>query len=269
MEIITGMTNAKVKSAVNLEQKKYRDKHKLFILEGLRNAEMVQDKKADVKMCFCTEKMLKNPRAAALIQSLEQNTACSVYQVSDNIYAKLSDTKSPQGLMLIVKQNSVDMEELNHRVKENSFFLVLDRLQDPGNIGTIIRTADAMGADGIICLNGTADVFSPKVVRSAMGSLFNLPICIKASEENLSEFALKNNLKVYASALEKEAKAVWDIDYKKSCIVILGNEANGVSDSLLKLSDEKIYIPMKGNAESLNVANAAAMIIYERCRQNI
>ena len=260
LENITSLTNSKVKLAMSLHQKKYRDKQKLFLLEGLRNAEMAQEVHAKIKMCFCTEKILSNNRAEKLIEKL----TCPMYLVPDNIYAKLSDTDSPQGLMLIIEQDLLSLDEL--QIKEHMFLLALDRLQDPGNIGTIIRTADAMGVDGIICLNGTADIFSPKVVRSAMGSLFNLPIYTKINETNLLEFAKQNQFKLYATALNEQAKASWNVDYQEKCIIVLGNEANGVSNTILNHANEQIYIPMQGKAESLNVANACAMIIYEKVR---
>lgn len=266
MELLTSPTNVKVKFAISLQQKKNRDKQKVFMLEGLRNAEMAVEAKADLQMCFCTDKILENSRANELIAKIEE-LKCPVYQLPEHIYAKLSDTDSPQGLMLIIKQKAYALNDL--ALSEKSFLLVLDRLQDPGNIGTLIRTADAMGVSAVICLNGTADIFSPKVVRSAMGSLFNLPICHKIKEDDLLSFAKEHDLKLYATALDEQAKPSWSVNYqeKNICAVILGNEANGISAKLLHSADERIYIPMQGNAESLNVANAGAMIIYERCRQ--
>lgn len=172
--------------------------------------------------------------------------------------------------MLIIPQQNLTLDDfLANTIKKENFYLVLDRLQDPGNLGTIIRTADAMGANGIICLEGTADIYSPKVVRSAMGSLFNIPIVTKISENNFLTTSKKYQLNLFATALDSTAKASWNINYPKNCAIILGNEANGVSDFLLNTIDTKIYIPMHGNAESLNVANAASMIMYEYCRQNI
>lgn len=261
MERINSLSNAKVKLAVSLQQKKYRDKHGLFLLEGLRNAETAVSSGAKADMCFYVPAIWQNPRAQKFIEALD----CRVYEVPENIYAKISDTKSPQGIMLIMKKNDCALRDL--KVADESFFLVLDRLQDMGNIGTLIRTADAMGIDGIICLNGTADVFAPKVVRSAMGSLFNLPLVVKADEAELLSFCCKHDIKLCAAALDKEARAVWDADYKGGCAAVLGNEANGVGDFLLQNASYKIYIPMDGNAESLNVAVAGAMIMYERHRQ--
>lgn len=262
MELITSLTNAKVKMAISLQQKKYRDKYKSFLLEGIRNAEMAIAKNVEIAMCFVTAKAMNNERAKLLLEKL----TCPCYEVSEHIYQKISDTQTPQGLMLIIPQNSLGLDDIK---SINGLHLVLDRLQDPGNIGTLIRTADAMGVKAIICLNGTADIYSPKVVRSAMGSLFNLPIITKLSEEDLINYCQQQNLSLYVTALDDTAKASWDIIYPKSCAIVLGNEANGVSNNLIAICNSKIYIPMQGEAESLNVANAGAMIMYEYCRQNI
>lgn len=262
MELITSLTNAKVKMAISLQQKKYRDKYKLFLLEGIRNAEMAIVKNIEISMCFVTAKALHNERAKILLEKLN----CPCYEVSEHIYQKISDTQTPQGLMLIVPQNILGLDDIK---SINGLYLVLDRLQDPGNIGTLIRTADAMGAKAVICLNGTVDIYSPKVVRSAMGSLFNLPIITKLSEVDFINYCQQQKLTLFATALDNNAKASWAIDYPINCAVILGNEANGVATTLLDKCMEKVYIPMQGEAESLNVASAGAMIMYEYCRQNI
>lgn len=174
MELITSLTNAKVKMALSLQQKKYRDKYQLFILEGIRNAEMIIAKNISVKMCFFTQKAFINERGKSILEQLN----CPCFEVPEHIYQKISDTQSPQGLMLILPIPNYNLNDLA-TINKAGLYLILDRLQDPGNIGTIIRTADAMGVNAIICLNGTADIYSPKVVRSAMGSLFNLPVITK------------------------------------------------------------------------------------------
>lgn len=225
---------------------------------------MVIAKNISVQMCFFTQKAFTNERGKSILEQLN----CPCFEIPEHIYQKISDTQSPQGLMLILPIQNHNLDDLA-TINKSGLYLILDRLQDPGNIGTIIRTADAMGVKAIICLNGTADIYSPKVVRSAMGSLFNFPIITKISEQDLLSFCQNHNLTLYATALDNSAKASWDISYPQDCAIILGNEANGVSDNLLDKCNAKIYIPMKGDAESLNVANAGSMIMYEYCRQNI
>ena len=185
MELITSLTNAKVKMALSLQQKKYRDKYQLFILEGIRNAEMVIAKNISVQMCFFTQKAFTNERGKSILEQLK----CPCFEVPEHIYQKISDTQSPQGLMLILPIQNHNLNDLA-TINKSGLYLILDRLQDPGNIGTIIRTADAMGVKAIICLNGTADIYSPKVVRSAMGSLFNLPIINRSLTDRFSSLPL-------------------------------------------------------------------------------
>lgn len=259
VEQITSATNPKIKYVANLQQKKFRDKERVFILEGLRNAEMAIESEAVIKMCFCTSDILAQERAKSAVAKL----ACPIFEVGEHLYSKMSDTKSPQGLMLIVEQNAQDLGV----ILAKSTCLVLDRLQDPGNLGTIIRTADAMGIGGIVCLKGTADIFAPKVVRSAMGSIFNLPLAIRVSEQEFLSCAREKGFALYATALDKSAKPLWNVEFKGHCALVLGNEANGVSPNLLDNCSEKIYIPMQGQAESLNVATASAMVMYEYRRQ--
>ena len=145
-------------------------------------------------------------------------------------------------------------------------YVVLDRLQDPGNIGTILRTADAAGFDLAVFMKGTADPFSPKVVRSATGSLFRLPMVFVKDAEELAELVHSAGKRLIATAMDAE-KAYYDCDLEKDAAIIIGNEGNGISPELMMRADEKIMIPMAGNTESLNVAVAAGILMYERIRR--
>ena len=263
-ERIESAKNSKVKLAVSLRQKKYRGRHGIYLVEGLRSVEMALQTKNHIApvMCFFTAEILA---ADEKLISLLQQLSCPLYEVSETIFAKLSDTQSPQGIMLAVKKPQSELAFLP--IGEHSCLLVLDRVQDPGNLGTIIRTADALGADAVACLKGTADIYSPKTVRSAMGSLFNLPIVTDLDEEKLIAFSRQKGLKLYATALDETAVKSWQADLCAKCAIIMGNEANGISENLLAAADAKIYIPMLGSAESFNVAVASSLILYERERK--
>nr|WP_231036511.1 RNA methyltransferase [Pectinatus sottacetonis] len=143
----------------------------------------------------------------------------------------------------------------------------MDQLQDPGNVGTIIRTADATGINGIISLKGTVDLFSPKVVRASMGSIFHLPIIDKITVEQLQFFLQENQLQLLSTVISKNAKPCFSINYKIPSAIAFGNEGAGISPQIKKLSAENIFIPMYGQAESLNASCAAAIIMYEIMRQ--
>ena len=150
---------------------------------------------------------------------------------------------------------------------DEELFLILDNVQDPGNIGTIIRTADSIGLKYIFIKEGSCDIYNPKVLRSTMGSIFRVE-CVTFSDNNKLIQKLKsNNIKIYATNLNTN-KSIYDADFKNSAIIV-GNESNGVSEELLNLADEQIKIPMRGNTESLNVAIATSIILYEAFRQFI
>lgn len=179
--------------------------------------------------------------------------------ISDELAAYISDTKSPQGMFITAKM--LDKPALSGKIKDGGRFLMLDGLQDSGNIGTIIRTADAFGLDGVVLSPDCADIYSPKIVRSAMGSLFRLPIM----ETELVEFigTLKHaGFEVYAAMLDGGANRLDDVKFGKKTAVIIGNEGNGVSEQVYRAAGQKIYIPIE-NAESLNAAVAASVIGWE------
>lgn len=264
MFTITSTTNVQIKRAAALKQKKFRDKEGCFLLEGTRLLETALSS-CDIKECFFSQHALLNDRCQKLIAALSEN-GCTLYQVTDTIFSKLTDTDSSQGIIGVANKKSCSLKDLLSSVKSTTI-LILDQLQDPGNVGNIIRTAEAMGIDGIITMQGTVDIYSPKVVRASMGGICNLPIVDKIAAEKLQSFCNENAIHLFATILSPSAISSFAADYKKNCGIILGNEANGISKQLLALADDSIYIPMQGKAESLNAATAAAMITYEIMRQ--
>ncbi len=182
--------------------------------------------------------------------------------INDDISAYISDTKTPQGVFITAK-----MFDSPVNITKGGKFILLDGLQDTGNIGTVIRTCDALGIDGVVLSKDCADIYSPKIVRSAMGSLFRLPVMITDLADFISE--LKNNsFSVYAAVLDETAKSISDISFESSIAVVIGNEGNGVSEKVINASENKLYIPIKG-AESLNAAVAASIISWEMTRRQL
>ncbi len=183
--------------------------------------------------------------------------------INDDISAYISDTKSPQGIFITAKMldKPVEMD----KIEKGGKYIILDGLQDTGNIGTIIRTCDALGIDGVILSPDCADIYSPKIVRSAMGSLFRLPVIITELTEAIG--LLKNSgFNVYAAVLDEEAKTLSEVSLDGKAAVIIGNEGNGVSAEVINAAEHKLYIPIKG-AESLNAAVAASIISWEMTRR--
>ena len=294
MELITSVNNQRVKEVANLKQKKYRTESGTFFAEGLRAVpEAVQY--ADVTELFYTEaeagrldevlkaagnvpadtkeksenkKNANNNNAGTAKKRNEAANGIRMYQVDEKVMAKLSDTKAPQGVLAVIRTPEQSLRQLRPGTASdnNAPVIILDRVQDPGNLGTIIRTADAVGALGLILLEGCVDAYSPKVVRASMGSLFHLPVVQDVTAEEALTWCYRNGYEPAATAL-KNAQNVYKADISKKMAFLFGNEANGVAEELQAAAETRLFIPMAGLAESMNVAMAAGIILFEGLRQ--
>ena len=183
--------------------------------------------------------------------------------INDDISAYISDTKSPQCVFIIAKMLDKPFEM--GKIEKGGKYIILDGLQDTGNIGTIIRTCDALGIDGVILSQDCADIYSPKIVRSAMGSLFRMPVMIAELTEFIPLIKGKG-FDVYAAVLDETAKSIDKVSFTDKCAVVIGNEGNGVTAEVINAAENKLYIPIN-NAESLNAAVAASIISWEMTRR--
>ena len=294
MELITSVNNQRVKEVANLKQKKYRTESGTFFAEGLRAVEEAVQY-ADVTELFYTEaeagrldevlkaagnvpadtkeksenkKNANNNNAGTAKKRNEAANGIRMYQVDEKVMAKLSDTKAPQGVLAVIRTPEQNLRQLRPGTASdnNAPVIILDRVQDPGNLGTIIRTADAVGALGLILLEGCVDAYSPKVVRASMGSLFHLPVVQDVTAEEALTWCYRNGYEPAATAL-KNAQNVYKADISKKMAFLFGNEANGVAEELQAAAETRLFIPMAGLAESMNVAMAAGIILFEGLRQ--
>ncbi|MEG6586493.1 TrmH family RNA methyltransferase [Dendrosporobacter sp. 1207_IL3150] len=262
-ELVTSLQNTTVKLVVSLKQKKKRDEMGLFTAEGVRLIEEAVSSDWIIETCLYTEHSLNNDRVKGIINSLEDK-ACKMIKVSESVFDKISDTEQPQGIMIIIKKRSYT---LNHMLaSDNPLIVVLDSLQDPGNLGTVIRTADAAGATSVVLTKGCTDVYASKAVRATMGSLFHLPVVSGVNQDDLISFVSDNSINLTATSLSSSS-VYFEADFSKPVAIVFGNEGRGVSDRLLDASNNKVFIPIFGAAESLNVAASAAVILYEAVRQ--
>ena len=183
--------------------------------------------------------------------------------VTNKIFKYITEVQTPQGVMAIIEKNNKD-KEINYN---EDIIVALDDIQDPGNLGTILRTVDSIGLSQILVSKGTADAYNPKVVRSTMGAIYRVKVIeCDNLKETLKEIK-KNKFKILVTSLD-DSKSVYDIKYYKK-VIIIGNEANGVEEDIVKLADEKIKIPMLGKTESLNASVATGVVLYEYVRQKI
>lgn len=255
--VITSKDNELVKHVRKLKDKKYRDEYNSFIIEGLKMVEEAIKEKAKIeKIIICEEFLSDNLNQKELLYELAKE---DVAYVSENVFKYITDVVSPQGILAIVQKNKVN--EISYK---EDLFLILDNIQDPGNMGTILRTADSVGLTQIIIPKGAADCYNQKVVRSSMGAIFRINIIETQDLVKTVKELKKHKIKIYATDLKTD-KTIYDVSYKKTAIVI-GNEANGVSKEILEIADERVKIPMRGKAESLNASVATGIILYNAIR---
>ncbi len=271
LQIITSAANPIIRltSAVVHTQRRAA-KEGLFTVEGLRLAEMAAVSDWQIRHALVTERALTGERTRALVELLVERGIPAAL-VTENIFATLAETDSPQGILLLVErrktQNLADLPE-GRDGEEPPLYIALDRVQDPGNVGTILRTADAVGVTGVILLRGSADIYSGKVVRATMGSLFHVSFVTGVTAAELAGFAQQEGLQFLVTSCDASAETHFSADFRRGSIIVFGNEANGVSEEILTVS-QHIYIPMRGAAESLNVATAATAVLYEALRQRL
>lgn len=262
MHSITSASNALYKDVKNLKQKKFRDEKREYLIEGIRFIDEAIKEKVHIKAFFLSDK-LPLVRGGEELLSRISTLDIPVYELSDQLLEGLSDTESSQGVVAIIKMEQLALEEV---VKDSKRLVLLEGIQDPGNMGTIIRTADAAGFDGVITLKGCVEIFNPKVLRSTMGSVFHIPVVAQAEMTEVIELLKRNNLTTFAAHLKGE-KTIYEADMSKGGVIFVGNEANGLSEELAGLADELVKIPMPGRAESLNASIAAALFMYEMVRK--
>ncbi|KXG42908.1 hypothetical protein U473_01855 [Tepidibacillus decaturensis] len=261
MEVIQSTNNPRIKTWYQLKSKKGRQEQGLYIIEGIKLIEEAIDAKQEIEaLIFDQGKDL--PESLAL--HLEKyDLSIPIVSVSTPVIEKLSDTETPQGVLAILKKKNIEIEKLLEN--QFSFYLLIDQIQDPGNLGTIIRSADAAGVQGIILGNSTVELYNSKVIRSAMGSIFHLSIVQDELDQIIPKLQ-KNGVKVIGTS-PYASKTYFEVDLTQKVAIIVGNEAKGLSDSRKQQVDEMIKIPLVGKAESLNVAMATTLILYERVRQ--
>ena len=254
MREIRSKDNRIVKRCEQLSMRKYRDQFGLYLIEGENLLAEAVKNHARIETVLLRQGCQK---------SLPPQVTDRTFLLDAGIFDKLAQTVTSQGILAIVAKEAARKEDFINLPGSN--FIVLDRLQDPGNIGTILRTADAAGYKLAILMKGTADVYAPKVVRAATGSLFRMPVVSMASAKELAEFTGAAGKKLTATCLDAR-RWYYDEDLTHDIALIIGNEGNGISRDLIESSDIQIKIPMQGNIESLNAAVAAGVLMYEAMR---
>ena len=264
--MITSTANTQVKELVKLMKKsRARDEAQVFLIEGPRMAgELADDPdwSRKIEKIYLSESYAE--RNGQEKEKLERTAPVEI--LADPVFTHVSGTKTPQGILAVVERRDYDMSDILGADPANALVLVLDNLQDPGNLGTIFRTAEAAGVTGIILSRDCVDIYNPKVVRSTMGAVLRMPFLYVDDLPGTIGELKAAGIKVYAAHL-KGKRAYDQEDYKTGCAFLIGNEGNGLRDEVAECADHFVLIPMQGKAESLNAAVAASVLMFEVSRQ--
>lgn len=271
--MITSTSNGKIKHLITLREKsRIRSKEGLFLAEGIKMFEEAPLER--MKELYISETLWREIQAQRNLLIWKKLHICMeqgifVEQVSQEVFKKISDTRTPQGILFVMEQFSYSLEDMirqsKQRLKEGGrapLFLLLEDIQDPGNLGTMLRTGEGAGVDGVIMSRGTADIYNPKTIRSTMGSLYRVPFLYARELSEIIEKLKESQIKVYAAHL-KGKKYFDEISYEGGSAFLIGNEGNGLREETADLSDIYLKIPMEGQLESLNAAVAAALLLYQ------
>ena len=257
MQNLTSRDNTNIKNTVKLKNSsKFRRKTGLFIAEGVRVCYDALLSGAQIETVFVTEDAFdKYPEKTAQLCGKSKKS----FIVTDEIFSHISDTQSPQGVLCVIK--TLDKVTEFDTIKNGGKFLVLDNVQDPNNLGTILRSAEAFGVTGVILSADCCDVYNPKVVRGSMGAVFRLPVC---TAEDLPQWLTAHpQLHTYAAVVGADAQRVTETTFEEPCAIVIGHEGNGIRQATAAACRHRITIPMNGKAESLNASVAAAILIWE------
>lgn len=285
--MITSTSSSQVKHIVNLQKKsKLRKEEKQFVVEGIK---IVSEAPKDRLVKVYISETFKADNEEFLKKMNYEAVGKDVLEiVSDNVFVRMSDTQTPQGIMAVVKMSDVCIEDMFEKdnytdskddgadkvedntvdAKKQPLLLILENLQDPGNLGTIVRMAEGAGVTGIIMSSNTVDIYNPKTIRSTMGSLYRVPVIYVDDICKAVDECKEKGVKVYAAHL-KGTDNYNQKDYAQPTAFMIGNEGNGLSDRLTQKADELVRIPMQGKVESLNAAIACTILTYEAVRQRL
>lgn len=261
MQRISSKDNEFIKHVKKLKDKKYRDIHQEYLIEGIKLIGEAIEEKANIKQIIICEECEKTEAIPKDLMYEIAKKEC-IY-VTEKVFESITGVTNPQGVLAIIEKHNQETQ-IDYT---QDMIIALDDIQDPGNLGTILRTIDSVGLNQILVSKGTADAYNPKVVRSTMGAIFRIKIIECENLQKTLKEIKKHKYQILVTSLQTES-SIYDINYQKKVLVI-GNEANGVHAKIQEIADQKIKIPMLGKTESLNASIATGIIVYEYVRQKL
>jgi len=257
---ITSAQNPKIKRLLQLQQKSSeRRKAGLFVVEGIREVERCMEKDYEIDTIFYLNKDLSEN----VSKIIEKNKNIKLFEVSPTIYEKIAYRGSTEGVIAEVRTKDKTLQDL--KLSDNPLIVVLESVEKPGNLGAILRSADAAGADALIVCDPLTDLYNPNLIRNSTGAIFSVP-CVACTSEECIKFLKENNIQILTAQLQ-DSELYYDTDMKRGTAIVMGTEATGLTDIWRKAADAHIRIPMLGITDSLNVSVSAAILLYEAVRQ--
>ncbi len=259
--MITSRTNPRVKQVIQWQTKaKDRREAGIFLAEGFKMYEEAPVE--SVREVYVSEEALERARKQPIVW--EKLCVTGFETVAPDVFGRMSDTQAPQGILCVMQRTEYELEQLLQN--QAPLLVILENLQDPGNLGTILRTAEGAGVTGVILNSGTVDIYNPKTIRATMGSVYRVPFVYMEDLQDTLRLLREREIRSYAAHLSGR-KSYDSFSYREGTAFLIGNEGNGLSDELSGLADEYLKIPMEGKVESLNASVAAALLMYEAHRQ--
>jgi RNA methyltransferase, TrmH family len=256
--LITSTQNPKIKSLLALEKPRERRKQQLFIVEGAKEVRMAMEVGYRMGNIFFCEEILDKKESSDLLQKDKL-----LIPVSKEVFDKIAIRESTGGILAVAEQKTHRLQDI--KLSANPLLLILEAVEKPGNLGAILRTADAAGVDAVIICDPQTDFYNPNVIRSSVGCVFTKQIASATSEETLA-WLKQNQINIYCTYL-KASKPYHQTDFSKPCAIVMGTEATGLSNLWVQNTTANIIIPMQGTIDSMNVSNAAAVVVFEARRQ--
>jgi RNA methyltransferase, TrmH family len=264
VDMITSSSNRSLKRIRKLRARKHREREGVFFVEGIQTVWQAVRNGADIEAIVIAPDLLRSERAERMVLGQEKR-GTSVMKVSADAFASVAKRENPSGLGAVVRLQAATVDHLE--VKQDSLFVALDQAEKPGNVGSIIRSVDAVGADGVIVIGDSTDPYHPTAVKASMGTLFNVPVTAAATLDVVFDWAHKNQLHLVATSAHAELP-YWAASYQAPMVILFGSEGSGLDPAVLSRSDiTSVAIPMSGTATSLNLAVAVGIVLYEIRRQ--
>ena len=267
IENITSAQNPKIKDLLGLQEKsKERRKKGLFVVEGRRELTHCIEAGYEPHTLFICRDILTDPEFDRILNAVEENCCGVMYQIIEipqHLYDKVAYRGGTEGIIAEMKCKDTGLENL--KIKKNPLVVILESVEKPGNLGAVLRSADASGVDAVIVCDPLTDLYNPNLIRSSIGAIFTVPVATASSEDTIA-WLKKNGISIYTAQLQ-DSEWYYDTDMKGGTAIVMGTEATGLTEIWRKAADSHIKIPMLGRLDSLNVSVSAAILMFEAVRQ--